>query len=96
VAGFVLGGPILGFLLGLGVAVVIIVVAARQRPGGPIEAATVKDRRRRVLVVVTAKMNLLDRWATDVGPAREEAQRRLVRGFGPGFPTEIPASRKGP
>ena len=110
VAGFLLGGTILGLLLGVAVAAVIVVIAARQRPGGPIEAATAADRRRHVLVVVSheladpraidrfkhgahladgdedaevrvlapAKMKLLDRWATDVGPAREEAQRKLV------------------
>ncbi|MGH2953413.1 MAG: hypothetical protein ACRDK9_05235 [Solirubrobacterales bacterium] len=31
-----------------------------------------------VLVLAPAKSRLLDRWATDVGPARQEAQRKLV------------------
>jgi hypothetical protein len=109
-AGFILGGPLLGLLLGLALATVIVVIAARQRPTGPIESARPADRRRHVLVVVShelddpaaidrfkhgahlvsdgeeaevrvmapAKMKLLDRWASDVGPAREEAQRKLV------------------
>jgi hypothetical protein len=110
VVGFVVAGPILGLALGFVVAAMITVLAARQRPGGPIEAAVAEDLRRYVLVVVSheldapdaidqlrrgahlvngdetaevrvlapAKMNFLDRWATDVGPAREEAQRKLV------------------
>jgi hypothetical protein len=31
-----------------------------------------------VLVLAPAKSRLLDRWATDLGPARDEAQRKLV------------------
>ena len=31
-----------------------------------------------VLLLAPAKSRLLDRWATDVGPARSEAQRKLV------------------
>jgi hypothetical protein len=31
-----------------------------------------------VLVLAAAKSRLLDRWATDLGPARDEAQRKLV------------------
>jgi hypothetical protein len=122
-AGFILGGPLLGLVVGLAIATLIVVVAVRQRRGGPIESATPKDRRRHVLVVVShelddpvaidrfkhgahlvgdgedaevrvmapAKMKLLDRWATDVGPAREEAQRKLVLSVASLEKADVPA-----
>jgi hypothetical protein len=36
------------------------------------------DEDAEVRVLAPANMKLLDRWASDVGPAREEAQRKLV------------------
>lgn len=38
----------------------------------------VDDEAAEVRLLAPAKMKTLDRWATDVGPAREEAQRKLV------------------
>jgi hypothetical protein len=91
----------------------LLVVAARQRPRGPIGAASPTDRRRHLLLVTTcsveepeavarivaaggldgeggaeedtdvlvlapAKIGFLDRWASDVEPARRQAQQHLV------------------
>jgi hypothetical protein len=53
VAGFMVGGPGVGFAVGALAAVAILVVAARQRPRGPIGGPTAPGGRRHVLVVVT-------------------------------------------
>jgi hypothetical protein len=44
-----------------------------------------------VLVLAPAKSSLLDRWATDVGPARAEAQRKLVVSLASLGKAEVPA-----
>jgi hypothetical protein len=44
-----------------------------------------------VRVLAPAEMKLADRWATDVGPAREEAQRKLVVSIASLEKADVPA-----
>lgn len=107
--GFVLAGPALGLVLGTMIPAAMVIIAVRMTPKPTITPATARDRRRRVLVVVTEAVNhgptveqiasaigrgddapaetivlspaesgFLSRWTSDPGPAREEAQSRLV------------------
>jgi hypothetical protein len=76
VAGFYVGGGGVGLGVGALTVVAIVVIAARQRPRGPIVPAPAADQRAHVLA--PARIRFLDRWASDVEPAREAAQRNLV------------------
>jgi hypothetical protein len=110
VAGFAIAGPGLGLAVGALAVLALVAVAVRSRPESRIEVAPSSDRRRRILVVLSApiedeatvreiaaaaevdeegtaaevvvlapaRSRFLDRWASDLRPAREAAQRDLV------------------